>query len=314
MAWLRVLVLLLLWPLQSMGQSMGQAMGQSMGQTAEEFRALVVADDRAGVEAALRAAIVQDAAPDIAPEGQRNMFDLFTDTQPEIAAFTSDWLLAAPDNALAMTARGWHLQARGWNARGRATAGNVHPDAMAVLRADHAAALALAEAALAVESGLIAASDLKQVLTTTLGNPEVIPGELERVMALQPNPVLDYARLQDALTYLGPPEQRVKVLEAVKAKRNMTRNEAYALDAALAEIAGGLNLQVEWKAYLPFALDWNREAANQDPFDPEIVTAYVGNALDAKQNLGTPLDVPDLIRRLQRLLTEVPWSADAWAI
>ncbi len=65
---------------------------------------------------------------------------------------------------------------------------------------------------------------------------------------------------------------------------------------------------------MPFALDWNRKAANQDPFDPKIVTAYVGNALDDKQNLGIPLDVPDLIRRLQRLLTEVPWSADAWAI
>lgn len=68
-----------------------------------------------------------------------------------------------------------------------ATARNVFPDAMAVLRADHAQALTLAEAALVQEPGLIAASDLKLVLTTTLCNPEVIPPELERVMALHPN-------------------------------------------------------------------------------------------------------------------------------
>ena len=176
MAWGRVLVLLLFWPLQAMGQTAGDA-----------FRALVVAGDRAGVEAALRAAVTKDAAAEIEPEGQRAMFGLFTDTQPEIAAFTTDWLADAPGNALAMTARGWHLQARGWNARGTATAGNVYPDAMAVLRADHAQALALAEGALAVEPGLIAASDLKLMLTTTMGNPEVIPGELDRVVGNRPH-------------------------------------------------------------------------------------------------------------------------------
>lgn len=375
MIWLRVLVLAVLWPLQALGQT-----------GPEEFRALVVAGDRAGVEAALRAAVIKDAAPETEPDAERAMFDLFTDTQPEVAAFTEAWLAASPDNALAMVARGWHLHARGWNARGNATAGNVFPDAMAALQADHARALALAEAALAVEPGLIAASDLKLMLTTTLGNPEVIPPELERVMALHPNrgslmramgalapqwggspaqvqllceryaplirsvpgydvqvcaidavywgnfwngdqrdeahqllqltpnPVLDYARLQDALTYLGPPEQRVRLLEGIKAKRHLKRNEAMALDGALAEVAGGMNLQVEWKASLSFALEWNRKAADHDPFDPEIVTAYVGNALDAEQNLGTALDVPDLIRRLQRLLTEVPWSADAWVM
>jgi hypothetical protein len=352
----------------------------------DDLRALVVSGDRAGVEAMLRAAVVAGAAADAEPDAERAMFDLFTDTQPEIAAFTTDWLAAAPDNALALTARGWHLYARGWNARGRATADAVYPHAMAVLRADHAQALALAEAALAVEPGLIAASDLKLMLTTTLGNPEVIPGTLEQVMALHPNrgslmramgalapqwggspaqvrllcdryapqvrsvpgydmqvcaidavywgnfwngdqrdeahqllqltpnPILDYARLQDALTYLGPPQQRATLLERIKAKRDLTRNEAMALDVALAEIAGGLNSQVEWKIAVANALDWNRNAADHDPFDPQIVTAYVATALEAEQNLGTASDVPDLIRRLQRLLAQVPWSADAWVL
>jgi hypothetical protein len=372
MAWVRVLVVLMLWPLQALGQG------------ADDFRALVVAGNVPAVEAALRAAIAEDAG--VEPDGQRALFDLFTDTQPEIATLTTNWLAAAPDNALALTARGWHLYARGWNARGTATADAVYPDAMAELRADHAQALDLAEAALAADPGLIAASDLKLMLTTTLGNPEVIPGVLEQVMEvhpnrgslmramgalapqwggspaqvrllceryapmirsvpdydvktcaidavywgnfwngdqrdeahqllqLTPNPILDYARLQDALTYLGPPEQRVRLLQGIKAKRNLTRNEAYALDTALAELAGGLNLQVEWKIAVANALDWNRNAADHDPFDPQIVTAYVATALEAEQNLSTPPDVPDLIRRLQRLLARVPWSADAWAL
>jgi hypothetical protein len=43
------------------------------------------------------------------------------------------------------------LYARGWNARGTATASAVFPDAMAVLQADLAQALDLAEAALAAD-------------------------------------------------------------------------------------------------------------------------------------------------------------------
>lgn len=352
----------------------------------DDLRALVVAGDIAPVEAALRAAMTQDQAADAEPEAERVLFGLFTDTQPEIEDFTKAWLAAAPANALAMTARGWHLYATGWNVRGTATAQNVLPEAMAIMAADHAEALRLAEAALAAEPGLIAASDLKLMLTTTLGNPEVIPGELERVMTahpnrgslmramgalapqwggspaqvkllcdryarlirsvpgydqqvcsidavywgnfwngdqrdeahqllqLTPNPILDYARLQDALAYLGPPQQRVALLERVKAKRDLTRDEAMALDGARAEIAGGLNLQVEWKIAIAKALDWNRRAADHDPFDPQIVTAYVATALEAEQNLGIAPDVPDLIRRLQRLLADLPWSADGWAL
>lgn len=104
------------------------------------------------------------------------------------------------------------------------------------------------------------------------------------------------------------------LLEGIKANRDLTRNEAYALDQARAEIAGGLNLQVEWKIAVASALDWNRNAADHDPFDPQIVTAYVATALEAEQNLGVTPDLPDLIRRLQRLLAEVPWSADGWAL
>ncbi len=138
--------------------------------------------------------------------------------------------------------------------------------------------------------------------------------EAHQLLHLKPNPILDYARLLEALTFLGPPEQWVKLLAGIKAKRNLTRNEACALDAALAEVVGGLNLQVEWKIAVANALNWNRNAADQDPFDPQTVTASVATALEAEQNLGLAPDVPHLIRRLKRLLSQGPWSADAWVL
>ena len=372
MAWVRIVVLALLWPLQASAEMPG------------DLRALVVAGDIAGVEAALRAAVAADQGTDIEPDAERNLFDLFTDTQPEIDALTRRWLAEQPDDALAMVARGWHLYALGWNARGTGVARDVFPDAMREMNDDHRQAWQLAEAAVAAEPGLIAASDLKLALTPTLGNPEIIPAELQRVMALRPNrgslmralagfapqwggspaqvkvlceeyapmvrsvpgydlrvcaidavywanfwngdqrdeahqvleltpnPILDYARRLDALAGMGPPQQRVRLFEGMKAERDLTRPEAMALDGARAEIAGGLNTQDEWKIAVANALTWNRTAADHDPYDPQIVTAYVGTALDAEQNLGLAADVPDLTARLQRLLARVPWSAEAW--
>ena len=351
-----------------------------------DLRALVVAGDIAPVEAALKAAEAADQASGGEPDAERALFSLFTDTDPGIADLTERWLATEPGSALAMTARGWHLYALGWNARGTATANNVFPDAMRILMQDHAQAFDLANRAIAADQGLIAASDLMLELTTTLGNPEIIPVELERVMTLHPNrgslmrvmrsfapqwggspaqvkllceryaplitgvagydarvcaidavywggfwngdqhdeahqllqlipnPILDYARLQDALAGLGPPQQRVKLLEDIKSKRDLTRSEAIALDMALTEAGPTpqVDLQTEWKIAIANALDWNRNAADHDPYDPEIVTAYVGTALDAEQNLGIKPDVDDLIRRLQRLLARLPYSAEAW--
>lgn len=351
-----------------------------------DLRALVMAGDIAPVEAALKAAEAADQASGGEPDAERALFELFTDTQPEIAGFTERWLALQPDDALALTARGWHLYALGWNVRGNATVRNVYPDAIAAMMEFHTQALELADKATGADPGLIAASDLKLMLTTTLGNPEIIPVELERVMAahpnrgtlmramatlapqwggspaqvkllceryvpmiksvadydmqvcaidavysgnfwdgnqrdeahqllqLMPNPILDYARLQDALSGLGPPQQRLKILETLKAKRALDIAEAYALDNARAEIASGLNEQVEWKIAVANAVKSRRVDADRDPYDPLVVTNYVGTAMDAEGNLGTVADANDLIARLKRLLAQVPYSARAWQL
>jgi hypothetical protein len=102
-----LLVLGLLWPMAAMGET-----------AVPGFRDLVVAGDIAQVEAALKSAVAADQAPEAEPDAERDLFSLFTDSHPAIAALTERWLAEQPDDALAMTARGWHLYALGWNARG----------------------------------------------------------------------------------------------------------------------------------------------------------------------------------------------------
>ena len=136
--------------------------------------------------------------------------------------------------------------------------------------------------------------------------------EAHQLLQLTPNPVLDYARLDDALAGLGSPLQRVKLLEGIKSLRALTLAEASALDNARAEIAGGLNTQDEWKLALAPAVEVLRKDADADPYDPIAVTSYVAVRQDAADNLGMDLQADDLIRRLQHLLARVPYSGRAW--
>lgn len=354
----------------------------------EELHALVLAGEVAPVEAALRAAVEADKASTGEPDEQRKLFTLFTNSAPEIEDFLTRWLEERPSSALAMTAVGWHLWKLGWNARGEGSAGDTYPEAMAVFMADHERAFDLAIKAVAADPDLLAASDLMLRLTGTFGNFEVIPVELERVMARHPNrgsllrvmkslapqwggspaqvkllcdryapmvasvpgydaqvcaidavyaggfwdgdqrdeahqllvltsnPVLDYARLDDALAGLGSPMQRVKVLEGVKAERGLTTIEARALDQAIAEKAGPgvLITQDEWKIALGNAVDARRADADLDPFDPLTVNRYVATAMDSEEVLGIKLDAADLTARLKRLLAQVPFTARSWQL
>ncbi len=138
--------------------------------------------------------------------------------------------------------------------------------------------------------------------------------EAHQLLMLTPNPVLDYARLQDAVDGLGNPIQRVKLLEGIKAERPLDTTEARALDAAHAEVAGPgvLITQDEWKIALGNAVNLRRAGSDLDPYDPLAVNRYVAIAMDAEEVLGVKLDAADLTVRLQRLLAQVPYSARSW--
>ncbi len=352
--------------------------------TWDELHDLVRAGDVAAVETALQDAVDADSDVSVEPDEQRKLFTIFTNSEPAIAEFLTRWQHEKPDSALATTAMGWHLWKRGWNALGGVDA--PLPEAWAALRADHGQAYDLAVTVVATNPDLIAASDLMLRLTATLGNPEIAPVEMERVMALHPNrgsllrifgafsqqvadrkllvttlcdryapmirsvpaydavtcgvdaaygggvwygedgteprqllqltsnPVLDYARLQDAAANIGPAQQRVRLLEAEKALRALTTDEAMALDTARAEAAGPEVLITldEWKIALAGAVDQRRIEADRDPYDPVTVTRYVATLQDASNHLGQTLPRDEMILRLQALLGRVPFAAEAW--
>ena len=159
----------------------------ALATTQDDFRAMIWAGDMSGVKAALQAVEASDLASSGEPDAERALFHIFLESHPKVAAFTESWLAAEPDSALAMTARGWQLYSTGHNMRGTSYAREVYADAS---RADHdygKQAFDLAERAVVADPNLISASDLILRSTNTLGNRQMIPLELERIMALHPN-------------------------------------------------------------------------------------------------------------------------------
>jgi hypothetical protein len=151
----------------------------------DQFFELIRSQDRDGVKSALTEAIAEDATG--APDHQRDLFDVFMNTHPDVDSFTTDWLTAEPDNALALTARGWYFYGMGWAFRGTAFANLTPLAAMRKMRAQHLQALPLFQAAISADPDLLAASDGLLLLPATLGNLETITPELTRIMASHPN-------------------------------------------------------------------------------------------------------------------------------
>lgn len=150
--------------------------------TTADFFALITAKDFAGVEAALTNADSTGEAL-----AQRGLFDFFRNSHPAITEFTAAWLAAEPDNPYALTARGWQQLGWGWALRGEDFPRNIRREAIQKMRALHNEALDLFTQASSAAPDLLAASDGLLVLTKTLGNIEIIPVELERIMARHPN-------------------------------------------------------------------------------------------------------------------------------
>ncbi len=159
----------------------------ALATTPDEFRAGVQAGDIAGVKAALIAAEAEDAASTGALDAERALFSLCTESHDKVADFTLHWLAAEPGFPLAMTALGWQRYTAGRNIRGDGLARNVYRDVMRALHEDDVQAFARACKAIARDRKLIATADLVMCLTTSLGNPGIIPLELERVMTLPPS-------------------------------------------------------------------------------------------------------------------------------
>ncbi len=169
--------------------------------TGNALRDLVIAGDQAGVAQALTDAVAEDAAnPDVEPTLQRELFTIFTETNPRNDSFTTRWLNAAPDDPLARTARAWYLTSLGWAQRGGDFTNRTPPAAFAAMTDLHQQAFLLFDSAATAAPNLLAASDGRLVLATTVADHDLIPAEIDRIMSLHPN----RGSLMRAMTAIAP--------------------------------------------------------------------------------------------------------------
>ena len=118
---------------------------------------------------------------------QRDAFGAFVTSDPVVDAFSAGLLADHPDDAQAMTARGWALYSQGWAMRGTGVGMSVFPEAAARMQDLHENAATLARAALNKDPTLIPASDLLMQVSKTLRETELVPDEMARAMAITPN-------------------------------------------------------------------------------------------------------------------------------
>ena len=155
--------------------------------TPDEFRAMIWAGDLPGVKAVLQEAVASDLASTGNAQATRDLNSIFLESHPKVAAFTESWLAAEPNSAFALTARGWQLFAAGQNIRGTTASNEVYSDAARANAEKSTQAFELAERAIVADPGLLAASDLILRTSMMLGNRQMVPVEMERIMALHPN-------------------------------------------------------------------------------------------------------------------------------
>lgn len=127
------------------------------------------------------------------------------------------------------------------------------------------------------------------------------------------NPILDYARLGDAVDGYGPVEDRQRILEKTKALRSLGPMESQALDGIYIDKNSNPNYQVERVASAGPNLDWWRTWADRDPYNPQTVLRYLGALEGAEQFLNQKWDRDEAIVRLKKVLTKTPYADRIWS-
>lgn len=135
-----------------------------------------------------------------------------------------------------------------------------------------------------------------------------------QVLMWNANPILDYARLIDAVDGFGPPQQRLAMLTKLQSERALSVNEAMAFDTATAEIKGpgALIEPVEVSKSRSAEILARRLAADRKPYDPVIVIGYVNAVSGSVSEADQTALQNELKQRLRLLLKGAPYSGAAW--
>ena len=88
------------------------------GPSPEEVRALALAGDMAGVEAAFDTLRAASDAGEATGQDLRTLVEALAGSDPALAAFADRWIAAEPASPHARTVRAWQLVDEGWRLRG----------------------------------------------------------------------------------------------------------------------------------------------------------------------------------------------------
>jgi hypothetical protein len=132
-----------------------------------------------------------------------------------------------------------------------------------------------------------------------------------QALAATDNPILDYARLEDATTLPNPTEADKKVLLAAAAHRPLTVAESQALDGVKGPYEG-LNQSPEFLKALPDATLRDRAKAEHDPYNSDVVITYLEDLRYLHEALGQPYQGEDALKVLKSLMHGAPYNASGW--
>ena len=139
-----------------------------------------------------------------------------------------------------------------------------------------------------------------------------------QLLMFMPNPVLDYARYNDMMDGLLTPEEVVSGLEALKAQRDLTTDEARKLDdfrMSLARVDAMQASYPEYSAALLREIPQLQAALVKDPLNPNLLHHYVNALSDAADYAARPISAAekaDLIQHLHATLKAVPTAYKLW--
>ena len=139
-----------------------------------------------------------------------------------------------------------------------------------------------------------------------------------QLLMFMPNPVLDYARYNDMMDGLLTPEDVVSGLEALKAQRDLTTDEARKLDdfrMSLARVDAMQASYPEYSAALLREIPQLQAALVKDPLNPNLLHHYVNALSDAAEYAARPIraaEKADLIQHLHATLKAVPTAYKLW--
>ncbi|WP_426032608.1 hypothetical protein [Cypionkella sp. TWP1-2-1b2] len=139
-----------------------------------------------------------------------------------------------------------------------------------------------------------------------------------QLLMFTPNPVLDYARLNDLMDGLTSGQDAIEMLENVKAERNLTTREARKLDIFRNERNNVSPLDAtfpEYRLALQRTIPELQTALAKDPLNPSLLHHYFAILSDAEAFANRPVtaaEKADLVTRLQATLKLVPTAPELW--